>query len=150
MNRTEVDLGRIAADIWAAILGIELAPAPALEQHDPRTRVVTGHVQITGAREAAVSVQVSERSALRAAAFMFGMEPDEVTAAEVADTVGELANMTGGNVKSLLEGACQLSLPSVTTGRDYQVSLPGSTVTQRATADCDGELVVVSMHERSA
>ena len=33
------------------------------------------------------------------------------------DAVGELANMVGGNIKALMPGSCQLSLPTVAEGR---------------------------------
>lgn len=149
-----IDLPRIAGDIWAAMLGLELqdVPAPAdpttVPGHDPTERIVTGVVQISGDWQGAVTVQLSHAFARRAAGLMFGMDDDEVTDEEVNDTVGELANMTGGNVKSLLAGSCQLSLPSVTTGLDYQVSIPGTRTTDRRGLDCDGELVVLGLLER--
>ncbi|MCU0705946.1 MAG: chemotaxis protein CheX, partial [Fimbriiglobus sp.] len=40
----------------------------------------------------------------------------EVTPAELADALGELANMVGGNLKALLPDGCRLSLPSVEPG----------------------------------
>ena len=126
MDLTQVDLHQIAADIWAAILGLELKPNPATEAHDPDDRVVTGCVQITGDWAGAVTVQCSDRLARRATSLMFAMEEDEVSDEEINDTIGELANMTGGNVKSLLAGSCQLSLPSVTSGREYSVVIPSA------------------------
>jgi chemotaxis protein CheX len=149
MDLTDVDLHRISADIWAAILGLELKPNPALDTYDADQRVVTGCVHITGDWEGAVTVQLSETLARQATALMFAMEPGEVDEEEVADTVGELANMTGGNVKSLLGGSCQLSLPSVTTGRDYHVSIPGAVARDRAAADAAGELVVTTLLQRA-
>lgn len=148
MTTTTIDLQQIGAEIWAAILGLELKPADAMAAHAEHARVVTGVVQITGDWGGAVTVQVSERLARTATALMFGSEPADVTEDEITDTVGELANMTGGNVKSLLSGSCQLSLPSVTTGVDYQVHISGAEAIDRATADCDGELVVMTMLER--
>jgi chemotaxis protein CheX len=148
MDPSEADLERIAGDIWAAMLGLELKPHHELATHDPDERVVTGLVQITGDWEGAVSVQASERFARRAAGLMFAMEEGEVDTEEINDTIGELANMTGGNVKSLIEGSCQLSLPSVTSGRDYAVSLPGTKTTGRLSLDCDEELVVMTLLQR--
>ncbi|HSK21905.1 MAG TPA: chemotaxis protein CheX [Egicoccus sp.] len=148
MTTTTIDLQQIGAEIWAAILGLDLQPADAMAVHPEDVRVVTGVVQITGEWAGAVTVQVSEHLARTATALMFGSEPAEVTEEEITDTVGELANMTGGNVKSLLAGTCQLSLPSVTTGRDYHVHISGAEIVDRATACCDGELVVMTMLER--
>ena len=149
MNLSHVDLHQISADIWAAILGLDLKPNPPVDTHLPQDRVVTGCVQITGEWSGAVTVQCSEKLARRATALMFGSEDEEVTEEETTDTIGELANMTGGNVKSLLDGSCQLSLPSVTTGRDYHLAIPGAAPVDRSAAECDGELVVVTLLQRA-
>lgn len=150
MDLTQVDLHQIAADIWAAILGLELKPNPATDAHAEDDRVVTGCVQITGDWSGAVTVQCSDRLARRATALMFAMEEDEVSEEEISDTIGELANMTGGNVKSLLDGSCQLSLPSVTSGRDYSVVIPGAQPLDRVAAEVDGELVAMTLLQRVA
>lgn len=149
MDTATVDLARIAEDIWAAILGQQLRPYPGEPSFGADERVVTGIVQITGDFEGAVSVQLPEDAARASAAQMFAMEPDEISEEEVSDTVGELANMTGGNVKSTLGGSCQLSLPSVTTGRDYYVSVPGTQVHERIGLVGDGSVVILTMLERS-
>jgi chemotaxis protein CheX len=140
------DLSQIAADIWTAMLGLELTEAREGSLEGVET--LTGCVQITGDWEGAVTVELGAGLAARAAASMFGMPPAEVTEEEVGDTVGELANVAGGNVKSTLGGTCQLSLPSVTRGRDYRVSVRGSEVVERAVLSCDGDVVVVTMLAR--
>ena len=149
MQLAEVELDRITSEIWAAILGLPLHGRHAIDAFAPDERVVTGVVQITGDFEGAVSLQLPEGLAHRAAQAMFGMEPPDVGDDEVADTVGELANMTGGNVKSAIGGHCTLSLPSVTSGRDYQVSVPGTAIRERIGLDCEGDLVVVAVLERN-
>lgn len=149
MLELDVDLHPITSDIWSAMFGLVVEPKPEAVDHAADERVVTGVVQITGDHEAAVTVQCSEPLARRATAAMFGAEEDELTDEEVSDCVGELANMTGGNVKSALFGTNQLSLPSVTVGRDYQVSVRGSRVTQRAGFTCEGHLLVVSLFQRN-
>ena len=148
METLHVDLHRIAGEIWAAMLGLDLEGDRLVDTHDPDERVVTGTVLITGDWEGAVTVQTSERHARRSTGLMLMLEDDEIGDEDIADTVGELANMTGGNVKSLMEGSCQLSLPSVTTGRDYHVSIPGATIVQRSALDCEGELIVVCLLQR--
>ncbi len=148
MQLAEVELDRITGDIFAAILGLTLDGHRASDTFPPDERVVTGVVQITGDFEGAVSVQLGEHLALRAAQLMFALEADELTDEEVTDTVGELANMTGGNIKSALAGSSALSLPSVTAGRDYRVSLPGTVIKDRIGLDCDGDLVVVALMQR--
>jgi chemotaxis protein CheX len=141
------DLGQIAADIWTAMLGLDLTEIR--EGSLDSLETLTGCVQITGDWTGAVTVQLCLALATTATASMFGMEPEEVSEEEISDTVGELANMAGGNVKSLLVGSCQLSFPSVTRGVDYQLSVPGSSIVDRSVLSCDGELVVVTMLART-
>jgi chemotaxis protein CheX len=148
MQTPTVELDRIISDIWAAMLGLTLEPYHDAPVFPADTRVATGVVQITGDFEGAVTIQLTEHKATEVAALMFAMEPEEIGEEEVSDAVGELANMAGGNVKSTLAGSCQLSLPSVTSGRDYHVSVPGTVVRDKIGMICQGELVVITMLAR--
>lgn len=145
MDAPTVELDRIASDIWTAMLGLTLEPYHDAPVFPPDQRVATGIVQITGDFEGAVTIQLGEAKARQVAAVMFAMEPEEIGEEEVSDAVGELANMTGGNVKSTMCGSCQLSLPSVTSGRDYHVSVPGTTQRDRIGMTCEGDLVVITL-----
>jgi chemotaxis protein CheX len=40
--------------------------------------------------------------------------------------LGEIANLVGGNIKSLLPGTNLLSLPTVVDGKQLQAKLPGT------------------------
>ncbi|MCZ7527730.1 MAG: chemotaxis protein CheX [Acidimicrobiia bacterium] len=96
-------------------------------------------MQITGAWEGAVMLDLPEPLARDAAAAMFGMEPDELGDDEVLDALGELANMIGGNVKGMLDADCKLSLPTVAEGKDFRVCVPGSGVQTALVFDCAGK-----------
>jgi chemotaxis protein CheX len=153
MTVADEDLEQIAGDIWSTMLGLDLrsggtAPTAAAGAEGPR--VFTGCILITGDWEGAVTLDLPSGLARRAGAIMFGGAPEEVADDEIRDVVGELTNMTGGNVKALVGGTCQLSLPAVTEGADYLVSLPGSSVVNRVQLDCDGELLLVTVLERTA
>lgn len=148
MSIAPADLDRISNDIWAATLGLELAEAPPEAEFDHETVAYTGQVQLTGAWTGAVLVELSGALAATATATMFGLDPGEaVDDDDVADTVGELANMTGGNVKALLPSPCALSLPSVTVGCRYRVAVPGSKVVERLRYHCEGELLALTVLE---
>lgn len=148
MSIREVDLDRIVKEIWAAVLGLSLQQAATDRAHPPGESIVTGAVQITGAWNGVVTIECSRALARLAAAAMFGAAADELSDDDVRDSVGELANMTGGNVKSLIGEGCQLSLPTVTEGRDYHVTIPGSRPVDCRRFDSDGELLVVTTLER--
>jgi chemotaxis protein CheX len=110
---TEEDLRHIAQQVWSSYLDTDgsrpLVPEPAKNVATD----VTGSVSLTGAWRGHVLVSCSTEASRNAAAALLGMELDEVTDDDVADALGELANIIGGNVKSLLPEPCALSLPHV-------------------------------------
>jgi chemotaxis protein CheX len=99
-----------------------------------------GTVHITGQWSGSVVVECPESFGRVVAAAMFGSEPEEVTDDELVDVVGELANMTGGNVKALLEGDSMLSLPTVVRGSDFRVVVPGTHLTRSLAYECSGHV----------
>ena len=80
---------------------------------------------------------------------MFGMPAGEVTGDDIRDVVCELANMTGGTVKSVLPGSCFLSLPTFVEGNDYRVGLPSGCAESAHYYEADGEPVMIRMIEAS-
>jgi chemotaxis protein CheX len=100
----------IVADVFVAFLGIEVLPVPPA----PLTgEAVVGSVSISGSWQGTVLVGCSVRLARQATATMLALEEDVVTDEDVVDAVGELANMVGGNVKSMLAMDSRLSVPTV-------------------------------------
>lgn len=85
-------------------------------------------VGIAGNWDGAVIVDCSPGVAADLASIMFGLAPAEVQRDHIEDTLGELANMIGGNLKALLVPPCTLSLPTVVEGRDYRVRVPGASI----------------------
>ena len=110
---TEDDLRTIAQQVWSSYLDIDgskpLLPVPAANVIVD----VTGSVSVTGAWRGHVLVGCSDGASRNAASALLGIQLDEVTDDDVADALGELANIIGGNVKSLLPEPCALSLPHV-------------------------------------
>lgn len=141
------DLHRITVDIWSTVLGVDVTSADTTDRVQGRS--LTGTVQITGDWNGAVMVECSDALARLATATMFAMPVDEVADEDVQDTIGEIANMTGGNLKSLLPGSCHLSLPTVTSGIDYEHSVRGSRVVDKVAFDAAGESLVVTRIERT-
>jgi chemotaxis protein CheX len=137
---------QVVIDIWSSILALDVVPAQESAMAKPS---VTGIVHISGESDGSVSLECPMGLAQRAAALMFGMEPDELGAGEVEDALGELTNMTGGGVKSLLPGQNQLSLPTVVEGTGYHLNVPGSVPVRDVWFTCDGEPLVVRIYERA-
>jgi chemotaxis protein CheX len=151
MNLVETDIAEIVQGVWDAMLGLEIEPVPGIgADSDPNggADLVTGSVTVTGASDCVVTLQVSCDGARSFAAAMFGMEPDEVSADEVADAVGELTNMVGGNIKSLLPEPSLLSLPTVSRGAPVQVHVPGGGALTEVGLLSGADVVVVQVWSR--
>jgi CheY-specific phosphatase CheX len=61
------------------------------------------------------------------------------------DALGEITNMTGGNIKALLPGACHLSLPAVVEGTSYTIRVPSTRIVTRVPFECEGMHGAVSI-----
>ena len=73
----------------------------------------------------------------------------EMSDEEIGDALGELATMTGGNVKALLPQPCDMSLPAVVEGIDYRFVVPGSKVLSNILLACEGEPFLVTLLEKA-
>jgi chemotaxis protein CheX len=101
--------------VGAMVLTPETGDHPVLAQ-------VTGMVGIAGPLSATLSLRCSMDSATRIAAQMLGITPDKA-AAQKCDAIGEICNMVAGSFKQKigLGDQCMLSVPTVLTGKDYQI-----------------------------
>jgi len=107
------DIVVIAQDIWASFLDLPLEPVPADTVDISAMPMVGGVVTVHEAWSGAVQLECSADFAAMAAQRMFAAGGG-VTRLELDDALGELTNMIGGNIKSLLPAPSHLSLPSVT------------------------------------
>jgi chemotaxis protein CheX len=108
------DIVTITSDVWSSFLDM------SLEQVDDRSgspgELVSGIVEVSEAWRGWVVLECAAGTAQAMAAAMFLMAPELIRDGDVADALGELANMIGGNVKSLLPAPSRLSLPTVVHG----------------------------------
>lgn len=127
----------IAQDVWESFLSLTLLPHPLGDTApDVSGPTLTGCVSVSGSWAGSVFVQCGAEQAREAAEAMFGAEPGGLSDDEVSDAFGELTNMIGGNVKSLLPAPSQLSLPSVAAGDSYTVRVPGAVLLSRSALTC--------------
>jgi CheY-specific phosphatase CheX len=139
------DIVSIATDVWETMLGLELNPEPDGIDELTAGPTFDGIVTIAGDWHGAVVVQVSRTLALRIARILFGGGDSMPTPEDMQDAVGEITNMTGGNIKGLLPGDCHLSLPTVVEGSDYRLRTPGAEVVRQVAFTCGGQAAVVRM-----
>ena len=157
MSQLDEAIQGIVSTIWESVLGVQIepeSPIATLSRYDGDSpadyaHTYAGVVQISGAWDGAVTVQCSARAARHAARTMFGLTEEDVSLADLQDALGELTNMTGGNIKALLPQTCYLGLPVVVEGADYRFRLPGSAPVRRSTFKAGDEMIVVTMLERA-
>jgi chemotaxis protein CheX len=126
---------QIVNSIFSTMLGMEITRCEecvlAFQEK------LLGTIQIAGARSMSVVLGVSEGVARASAAAMLMMPIDDVGDDDERDVVAELANMIGGNLKSLLPGPLFLSLPTVVAGRDLGLNVPGAELVEDVSLKCD-------------
>jgi len=144
MTMLENDLAEVTGAIWESLFGIpveEVAPPAGPTPAD----AVTASVSITGEWHGTLAMTFPAALGRRLASRMFRLPEDRLGDDLLGDAVGELANIAGGNVKGMLDGDTELSLPTVGRG-----PLAPTDPTLRPLCECAfacaGEVFVVALH----
>lgn len=100
---------QVVDQVWNGYVGLGAVPSdgpgPALRE------AIAGQVSIAGSWRGRLIVTCEPELARRAGAALLGVEPS--SPGELLDTLGEVTNITGGNLMGLLPGLPTMSLPSV-------------------------------------
>lgn len=140
------DLEVITREVWTSFLDGD-PDGLVVGTGDHGDEQVTGCVHLSGAYTGSIMLQCSGPAARDAAAALFAMPPADVTQTEVVDAIGEIANMVGGNVKSMLPGPSTLSLPAVVRGH---LTVPGAHVVRQVELVWRTEPLVVTLWQRAS
>ena len=130
------ELAQIVGSVFSTMMGLELTECNT--PWFPGGNRLTSAVQLTGDWSGAVLMECDGRQACRFADRFLAREPsgNDVVDDDVRDVLGELANMIGGNLKSLLSRGIQLSMPSVVDGSNYSLRICGAEVRALLAFDC--------------
>ena len=140
------DIIELVDMIWSATLGLQPQPLLQPKRDEWALPAVEAQVHIAGTWQGAVVLHTSQALAARVAQRMFSLGSTPPTSDDIQDAFGEIANITGGNIKGLIsEGDAHLSLPVVIQGRDYSVRVPRSREVQRVEFLCEGQPLVVTV-----
>jgi chemotaxis protein CheX len=153
MEGMEAALSDITHQIFDLMLRLEVTRSASAElaQAAVETRPsLAGVVHIEGAWNGSVSFECSAELARQAASIMFGLPLEETQAEHVREVVGEMANMAGGNVKTLVPEPSRLSVPTVLDGLAEVPSHCGSKQLVSAEFACRGEPIRVRLFARGA
>lgn len=105
------------------MMDISVAGEPMTEL-GPLKQSITGMVGLAGTHKGVLAVHFPNQVAMEVTGSFLGMEVSEINA-DVQDAIGEIANMLGGNLKTILSDRgrdIQLSLPSTISGEQYSFS----------------------------
>ena len=143
MEFKTTDISEIVTDIWTAMLGfpVQLRAEPAAGPPS----LISARVTITGEWEGCLVVNCPERLSRDVATAMLQVQDDQLTMGTVFDAVGEVANMTAGNVKNLIEGLCRLTTPHVTDQEDLSGPNEDSEKVFEAAFDCRDQAFSVTI-----
>ncbi|MEK9629805.1 MAG: chemotaxis protein CheX [Nitrospinota bacterium] len=144
MQQFENEICHYTEDIWKSILDLDVKKTEDAFCPLGGESILAGCVHITGEWEGAVALDCPVELAKKVASIMFQLKEDEITTDLIEDGLGELTNMTGGNIKSLLPEPCYLSLPAVTMTQ-HGLRIPGSELETMITFECWGYRFRVSV-----
>ena len=132
------DITEIVSGIWTSMLGFPIEPRSERPAFDEDACVISARVLITGEWDGAVVINCTEELGRRVASEMLQDENVQMTLGTIFDAVGEVTNMTAGNVKNMISGLCRLTTPKVTDEEDYSSSPDGRCVFE-ASFDCEDD-----------
>jgi chemotaxis protein CheX len=146
MYPSREDIFSIACNVLDTMIHIEAAPSQDSLQTGTAGDI-TGCIQISGAWKGAVILQSTEQFARHAAAQMFSVAEEDVTAADMQDVMAEITNMIGGNIKSQIPSPSYLSLPRVTNGDDLSLDLTCSKDINNVSVDVQSQPLHIVLRE---
>jgi len=111
----------------------------------PLTDSISGIIGLAGTHKGVLAIHLPHRVAMAITSSFLGMDVDEINS-DVEDAVGELANMLGGNVKSILSENgrdINLSMPTTISGKQYDFQSKKDAESLVIPCRCDaGEFVI--------
>lgn len=141
----EREIVDIVDTIWTSMLRLDVRPAALRAWPRDGKEFVSGTVYISGAWEGSVELDLTPELAHRVACALLGVSGYHLSRNEMQDVLGEIANITGGNIKALLPHPSQLSIPAVQDGMPMAVELPGRPMLAQVAFECGGQPLIVTL-----
>jgi chemotaxis protein CheX len=145
-------LVQLMASVWETMLGLPILARESGQQDDLSPcgePVVSASIRIAGAWDGSATLSAPRTFAAKCTAIMLERPAETLSELEVRDAWGELVNMVGGHLKSLVPPPSRLGLPVVVDPAD---PAPGSTgptgerPMNRITFACMGQRVRLTVH----
>lgn len=110
-----------------------------------RPDTLTAAIYFAGTWKGAVLLECSRPQAFEFTHRLMAIDPPACINNDVRDTMGELANMMAGNLKSVLPRGIGLSMPSVVEGTDYSLRICGGNLVDRMPFSCAAGVIWVTL-----
>jgi chemotaxis protein CheX len=97
---------------------------------------LTASVRLSGDWNGAVLLECDRWQACQFAGRFLSIDPPDTVNEDVRDVLGELTNMIGGNLKSVVAMGLSLSMPSITDGNECGLAMVEGEVQDRLAFQC--------------
>jgi hypothetical protein len=105
-------IDQVVGEVWRTYVGLDVEPVSG-PGPDP-DQSLSGRVEIQGSWNLLLVLTCPAELARKAGAALLGVEPG--TPGELMDMLGEITNITGGNLVGTLPGLPTMSVPTVEPG----------------------------------
>jgi len=118
------DISDSTQEIFSSMVMLDVSPGEPFKRDDSKLiNSISGIIGLAGAVKGMLAIHLPDKAALAITTAFLGMDVEDIDE-DVCDAIGELANMLGGSMKSILDPAgseIQLSMPSAIHGEEYAV-----------------------------
>ena len=118
------NISDLTQEIFSSMVMLDVTPGEPFERPDNKlTDSISGIIGLAGEIKGMLAIHLPSEAALAITTAFLGMDVEEIDE-DVCDAIGELANMLGGSMKTILDPGgsnIQLSMPSAVHGEEYAV-----------------------------
>lgn len=133
--------------VWSTLLDFEIEPKSGAFDFSSND-TVTGSVQITGKWNGVISLYLPSPLVNKITETMFSLDSGEATTETKKDAIGEMINMIGGNLKSMLPQPSSLSTPIFSMEGQKQ-EFPFTKKVTQCQFNCNGNSFALSLYEQA-
>jgi len=127
--------GDTVIELFDVMLGMDVEMSDSDGPSDLRMEKTMGEISFAGEVTGSLQFMVSTEFARLMTSAILGMEPGEIDdEEEVKDVIGEVTNITAGNLKAAFNDSglgCKISPPHLTTGTDFTIETAHMDRTER-------------------
>lgn len=127
--------GDTVIELFDVMLGMDVEMSDTEGPSDLKMEKTMGEISFAGEVTGSLQFMVSTEFARLMTSAILGMEPGEIDdEEEVKDVIGEVTNITAGNLKAAFNDSglgCKISPPHITTGTDFTIETAHMDRTER-------------------